>query len=70
LILVLCVSIKEAQNSHGFKFLVAKQNLCGITWQYTPFLGKEKKIIVQRRKGFSLSVFPHPFARNKNNGNI
>jgi len=34
-----------------------------------PFLEK-KKIIVQRRRGVSMHLFPFPLARNKNNGNI
>jgi len=31
---------------------------------------KKKKILVQRRRSFSLSFFPFPLARNKENGNI
>jgi len=31
---------------------------------------KKKKIIVQRRRGFSLSLFSFPLAKNKENGNI
>jgi len=31
---------------------------------------EKKKIIVQRRRGFSLLLFPFPLARNKENGNI
>jgi len=39
------------------------------TWQYT-LPGKKKKIIVQRRRGFSMLLFPLLLARNKENGII
>ena len=50
-------------------FLRLNRTLCGIKHRSTPYLEK-KKIIVQRRRGFSILLFPLPFARNKENGNI
>jgi len=72
--LVLCVSIKGAQNSQVLVqlspvFLWLNRTLCGIKQGSTPYF-KKKKIIVQRRRGFSLSLFPFPLAISKENGNI
>ena len=43
--------------------------MCGIKHGSTSYLEK-KKIIVQRRRGFSMLLFLLLFARNKENGNI
>ena len=50
-------------------FLWLNKTLCGITWQFTLYFEK-KKILVQRRRSFSLSLFPFHLARNKENVNI
>ena len=52
-----------------FSFLRLNRTLCGIKHCSTPYLEK-KKIIVQRRRGFSMLLFPLPLARSKENGNI
>ena len=53
------------------QFHAAEQNpVWNKTWQYsTPYLEKEKKIMVQRGKDLSMLLFPLPFARKKENGN-
>ena len=50
-------------------FLRLNRTLCGIKQGSTPYLEK-KKIIVQRRRGFSMIFLPLPLVRNKENGNI
>ena len=50
-------------------FLQLNKTLCGIKHGSTPYLEK-KKIIGQRRRGFSMLLFPFHLARNKENGNI
>ena len=52
-----------------FSFLRLNRTLCGIKHGSTPYLEKKKKI-VQRRRGFSMLLFPLPLARSKENGNI
>ena len=49
-------------------FMQLNRTLCGIKHGSTSYLEK-KKIIVQRRRGFSMILFPLPLARNKENGN-
>ena len=55
---------------NSLQFLAAQQNpVWNKTWQCSSYFEK-KKIIVQRRRGFSMLLFPLPCARNKKNGNI
>jgi len=64
-----CIKGALAQSGiyNSLQFLAAEQNpVWNKTWQYTPYLEK-KKIIVQRRRVFSMLF---PLARNKENGNI
>ena len=61
-------TVRFLYNSLHF-FLRLNRTLCGIKHGSTPYL-ENKKIIVQRRRGFSLLLFPLPFARNKENENI
>ena len=50
-------------------FLLLNRTLCEIKHGSTSYLEK-KKIIVQRRRGYSMLPFTLPLARNKENGNI
>ena len=45
-------------------FLLLNRTLCGIKNGRTLYLEKNRK------RGFSMLLFPHPFARNNENGNI
>ena len=54
---------------NSLQFLAAEQNPVWNKTCSTSYLEK-KKIIVQRRRGFSIVLFPLPFARNKENVNI
>ena len=54
---------------NSLQFLVAEQNLVWKNMAVHPILLK-KKIIVQRSRGFSLSLLPSHLARNKENGII
>ena len=69
--LVPCVSIKRAQNSQVLIQLSPvscnwTEPMCGIKHGSTPYL-ENKNIIVQRRRGFFMLLFPLPLARNKKN---
>ena len=49
-------------------FAPSHRTLCGINHGNGNL--EKKKILVQRRRGFSMLLFPLPFARNKETGNI